>query len=223
MTFDCDDIVRICDKITNKCGMTCVEQILRTTDDNYIPLINWIKSPCRGRGLSYGFYNNATKNNRAEWIHNKTYNVVMNYSFNTLVDLDIDKDGIYYYENLEVDINNDWKKKLIILKFCFILNFIIDKTISIYYNMRTFLYQSKDLVSSCSHLCEYTFKPFSFFKTEDQLVAFAAAKYKSLNNKYMALLNELNDKTAKTWKNLIIKKKQKKAKAKIRKLQEDFK
>lgn len=33
----------------------------------------------------------------------------MNYSFNTLVDLDIDKDGIYYYENLEVDINNDWK------------------------------------------------------------------------------------------------------------------
>ena len=89
--------------------------------------------------------------------------------------------------------------------------------------MRTFLYQSKDLVSSCSHLCEYTFKPFSFFKTEDQLVAFAAAKYKSLNNKYMALLNELNDKTAKTWKNLIIEKKQKKAKAKIRKLQEDFK
>ena len=95
MTFDCDDMVRICNKITDKCGMTWVEQILRTTDDNYIPLINWIKSPCRGRGLSYGFYNNATKNNRAEWIHNKTYNVVMNYSFNTLVDLDIDKDGIY--------------------------------------------------------------------------------------------------------------------------------
>ena len=38
----------------------------------------------------------------------------------------------------------------------------------------------------------------------------------------MALLNELNDKTAKTWKNLIIKKKQKKAKSKIRNLQEDF-
>ena len=41
--------------------------------------------------------------------------------------------------------------------------------------------------------------------------------------KYMALLNELNDKTAKTWKNLIIKKKHKKAKSKIRELQEDFK
>lgn len=192
MTFDCDDMVRICNKITDKCGMTCVEQILRTIDDNYIPLINWIKSPCRGRGLSYGFYNNATKNNRAEWIHNKTYNVVMNYSFNTLVDLDIDKDGIYYYENLEVDINNDWKN-------------------------------NKDYWDGTACIVgEYTFKPFSFFKTEDQLVEFAAAKYKSLNNKYMALLNELNDKTAKTWKNLIIKKKQKKAKAKIRELQEDF-
>lgn len=193
MTFDCDDMVRICNKITDKCGMTCVKQILRTTDDNYISLIKWIKSPCRGRGLSYGFYNNATKNNRAEWIHNKTLNVVMNYSFNTLVDLDIDKDGIYYYENLEVDINNDWKN-------------------------------NKDYWDGTACIVgEYTFKPFSFFKTEDQLVAFAAAKYKSLNNKYMALLNELNDKTAKTWKNLIIKKKQKKAKAKIRKLQEDFK
>ena len=180
MTFDCDDMVRICDKITNKCGMTWVEQILRTIDDNYMPLINWIKSPCRGRCLSYGFYNNATKNNRAEWIHNKTYNVVMNYSFNTLVDLDIDKDGIYYYENLEVHINNDWKN-------------------------------NKDYWDGTACIVgEYTFKPFSFFKTEDQLVAFAAAKYKSLNNKYMALLNELNDKTAKTWKNLIIKKKQKK-------------
>ena len=69
---------------------------------------------------------------------------------------------------------------------------------------------------------EYTFKPFSFFKTEEQLISFAASKYNLLNNKYMALLNELNDKTAKTWKNLIIKKKQKKAKSKIREIQEDF-
>ena len=173
MTFDNDDMVRICDKITAKCGVPWVEQILRTTDDNYLPLINWGKSPCRGRGLSYGFYNNATKNNKAEWIHNKTYNVIMNYAFNTLVDLDIDKDGIYYYENLEVDINNEWKN-------------------------------NKDYWDGTSCIVgEYTFKPF-------------------LNNKYMALLNELNDKTAKTWKNLIIKNKQKKAKAKIRELQEDF-
>ena len=109
MTFDSDEMVRICDKITNKCGVPWVEQIIRLTDDNYMPLINWGKSPCRGRGLSYGFYNNASPNNLAEWIHNKTYNVVMNFAFNTLVDLDIDKDGIYYYENLEVDINNEWK------------------------------------------------------------------------------------------------------------------
>lgn len=192
MTFDCDEMVRICDKITNKCGVHWVEQVLRTTDDNYIQLIYWLKSPRIGRGLSYGFYNNATKNNGIEWIHSKTYNVVMNYSFNTLVDLDIDKDGIYYYENLEVDINNKWKN-------------------------------NKDYWDGTACIVgEYTFKPFSFFKTEDQLVAFASAKYKSLNNKYMALLNELNDKTAKTWKNLIIKKKQKKAKSKIRELQEDF-
>lgn len=192
MTFDYDDTVRICDKITDKCGVPWVEQVLRTTDDNYIPLINWLKSPRIGSGLSYGFYNNATKTNRAEWIHNKTYNVVMNYSFNTLVDLDIDKDGIYYYENLEVDINNKWKN-------------------------------NKDYWDGTACIVgEYTFKPFSFFKTEDQLVAFASAKYNFLNNKYMALLNELNDKTAKTWKNLIIKKKQKKAKSKIRNLQEDF-
>ena len=162
MTFDCDDMVRICNKITDKCGMTCVEQILRTTDDNYIPLINWIKSPCRGRGLSYGFYNNATKNNRAELIHNKTLNVVMNYSFNTLVDLDIDKDGIYYYENLEVDINNDWKN-------------------------------NKDYWDGTACIVgEYTFKPFSFFKTEDQLVPFAAPNSTPSNNTYMPLLNELN-------------------------------
>lgn len=192
MTFDYDDTVRICDKITDKCGVPWVEQVLRTTDDNYIPLINWLKSPRIGSGLSYGFYNNATKTNRAEWIHNKTYNVVMNYSFNTLVDLDIDKDGIYYYENLEVDINNKWKN-------------------------------NKDYWDGTACIVgEYTFKTFSFFKTEDQLVAFASAKYNFLNNKYMALLNELNDKTAKTWKNLIIKKKQKKAKSKIRNLQEDF-
>ena len=192
MTFDYDDIVRICDKITDKCGVSWVEQVLHTIDENYMPLINWIKSPCIGRGLSYGFYNNATKTNRAEWIHNKTYNVVMNYTFNTLVDLDIDKDGIYYYENLEVDINNKWKN-------------------------------NKDYWDGTACIVgEYTFKPFSFFKTEDQLVAFASAKYNFLNNKYMALLNELNDKTAKTWKNLIIKKKQKKAKSKIRNLQEDF-
>ena len=38
----------------------------------------------------------------------------------------------------------------------------------------------------------------------------------------MALLNELNDKTAKTWKSLIIKKKNRKVKTKIRDLQEDF-
>ena len=192
MTFDCDDMVRICNKITDKCGVHWVEQVLRTTNNIYMPLINWLKSPRIGSGLSYGFYNNATKNNKAEWIHNKTYNVVMNYSFNTLVDLDIDKDGIYYYENLEVDINNDWKN-------------------------------NKDYWDGTACIVgEYTFKPFSYFKTEDQLVAFAAAKYKSLNNKYMALLNELNDKTAKTWKNLIFKKKQKKAKSKIRELQEDF-
>ena len=61
MTFDNDDMVRICDKITDKCGVHWVEQVLRTTDDNYMPLINWCKSPCRGRGLSYGFYNNASK------------------------------------------------------------------------------------------------------------------------------------------------------------------
>lgn len=192
MTFDYDDIVRICDKITDKCGVHWVEQVLRTTDDTYMPLINWLKSPRIGSGLSYGFYNNATKNNKAEWIHNKTYNVVMNYSFNTLVDLDIDKDGIYYYENLEVGINNKWKN-------------------------------NKDYWDGTACIVgEYTFKPFSYFKTEDQLVAFAAAKYKSLNDKYIALLNELNDKTTKTWKNLIIKKKQKKAKSKIRNLQEDF-
>ena len=192
MNFDYDDIVRICDKITDKCGVSWVEQVLNTIDENYMPLIIWIKSPCIGRGLSYGFYNNATKTNRAEWIHNKTYNVVMNYTFNTLVDLDIDKDGIFYYENLEVDINNKWKN-------------------------------NKDYWDGTACIVgEYTFKPFSFFKTEDQLVAFASAKYNFLNNKYMALLNELNDKTAKTWKNLIIKKKQKKAKSKIRNLQEDF-
>ena len=192
MTFDCVDMVRICNKITNKCGMTWVEQVLHTIDEHCMQLINWIKSPCRGSGLSYGFYNNASTNNRATWIHNKTYNVVMNYSFNTLVDLDIVKNGIYYYENLEVGINNKWKN-------------------------------NKDYWDGTACIVgEYTFKPFSFFKTEDQLVEFAAAKYNSLNNKYMALLNELNDKTTKTWKNLIIKKKQKKAKAKIRKLQEDF-
>lgn len=43
MTFDCDEMVRICDKITNKCGVHWVEQVLRTTDDNYIQLINWLK------------------------------------------------------------------------------------------------------------------------------------------------------------------------------------
>ena len=110
MTFDNDDMVRICDKISAKCGAAWLEQSLHDTcEDNYMPMINWSKASCKGRGLSYGFYNNATKKNRAEWIHNKTYNIVMNYTFNTLVDLDIDKDGIYYYENLEVDINNDWK------------------------------------------------------------------------------------------------------------------
>lgn len=193
MTFDCDGMVRICDKITAKCGAAWTEQILHTTnDENYIQMINWSKNKIRGRGLSYGFYNNATKKNKTEWIHNKTYNVVMNFSLNTLVDLDTNKEGIYYYENLEVDINNDWK-------------------------------DNKDYWDGTACIVgEYTFKPFSFFKTEDRLVSFAAAKYIMLNNKYMALLNELNDKTAKTWKNLIIKKKHKKAKAKIRELQEDF-
>lgn len=193
MTFDYDDMVRICNEITKKCGAAWVEQCLHTVcEENFMQMITWSKSPLVGHGLSYGFYNNATKKNRAEWIHNKTYNVIMNYTFNTLVDLDIDKDGIYYYENLEVDINNEWKN-------------------------------NKDYWDGTACIVgEYTFKPFSFFKTEDQLVAFAASKYNLLNNKYMALLNELNDKTAKTWKNLIIKKKQKKAKAKIREIQEDF-
>ena len=192
MTFYNDDIVRICNKISDKCGVHWVEQVLRTTNDSYMPLINWVNTPCSGRGLSYGFYNNATRNKQAEWIHNKTYNIVMNYTFNTLVDLDIDKDGIYYYENLEVHINNEWKN-------------------------------NKDYWDGTACIVgEYTFKPFSFFKSEDKLVAFAVAKYNFLNNKYMAMLNELNDKTAKTWKNIIIKKKQKKAKAKIRELQEDF-
>ena len=193
MTFDYDDMFRICNEITKKCGAAWVEQCLHTVcEENFMQMINWSKSPLVGHGLSYGFYNNATKKNRAEWIHNKTYNVIMNYTFNTLVDLDIDKDGIYYYENLEVDINNEWKN-------------------------------NKDYWDGTACIVgEYTFKPFSFFKTEDQLVAFAVAKYKSLNNKYIALLNELNDKTAKTWKNLIIKKKQKKAKSKIREIQEDF-
>lgn len=193
MTFDYDDMVRICNEITKKCGAAWVEQCLHTVcEENFMQMINWSKLTCIGHGLSYGFYNNATKKNRAEWIHNKTYNIIMNFSFNTLVDLDIDKDGIYYYENLEVDINNEWKN-------------------------------NKDYWDGTACIVgEYTFKPFSFFKTEDQLVAFAAAKYNLLNNKYMALLNELNDKTAKTWKNLIIKKKQKKAKSKIREIQEDF-
>lgn len=190
MTFDHEDMVRICNKITDKCGVPWIEQSLNTTD--YMPIIKWGISHRKSHGSSYGFYNNASMNDKTVWIHNKTYNVVMDSSFNTLVDLDIDKAGIYYYENLEVDINNKWK------------------------NNKDYWDGTACIVS------EYTFKPFSFFKNEDQLVAFAAAKYKSLNNKYMVLLNELNDKTAKTWKNLIIKKKQKKAKSKIRELQEDF-
>ena len=193
MTFDYDEIVRICDEITKKCGAAWKEQCLHTVcEENFMQMINWSKSPLVGSGLSYGFYNNATKKNRAEWIHNKTYNIIMNFSFNTLVDLDFAKDGIYYYENLEVDINNEWKN-------------------------------NKDYWDGTACIVgEYTFKPFSFFKTEEQLISFAATKYNLLNNKYMALLNELNDKTAKTWKNLIIKKKQKKAKSKIREIQEDF-
>ena len=174
--------------ITNEQGekLDSVDGVVAVLNDSSFDKLELLSD---GQGLRQDAISYAVTNNNNS---SKTYNVVMNYTFNTLVDLDIDKDGIYYYENLEVDINNEWKN-------------------------------NKDYWDGTACIVgEYTFKPFSFFKTEDQLVAFAAAKYKSLNNKYMALLNELNDKTAKTWKSLIIKKKQKKAKAKIRELQEDF-
>ena len=64
--------------------------------------------------------------------------------------------------------NKKLLKKLIILKFCFILNFIIDKNNILYYNMRTFLYKSKDLVSSCSCLGEVE-KDIKLYKEKKKL------------------------------------------------------
>ena len=190
---DLQELIYLSNEISKNCNAPVTIQKLHLINEKtYLQYIHWTTHPgCTD--TSYGFFHSnydfrSTKN----WIHNKTYSTINDKSLNTLLDLDFERQGIYYYENLELGINNEWKNH------------------PDYWDGTTCI------------MGEYIFKPFEVFKNDDQVIAFCTAKYKMLDNKYKTLLNELSNKTAKTWSNLIIQKKKKKAKTKIRELQEDF-
>lgn len=173
--------------------------VLFFSKTDYYEIPKWCTNSNRGQSIAYGFpYKSHKIRNKGNlYIHNPDQDYDFEKSWANLVVVNTDDQLIYYYENLELQLNRHWAD----------------------YN------KNPDGRNTNTYYIVGNYKtiPFSRFKTDDQMARFCIFQWNRLNTKYEELIEKMPEETFKWWGQVELNKKNKNVNKQLKQLRKDFK
>ena len=166
---------------------------------NWMGLPKWSSNPAsRQQSIAYAFpyKSHKLRNKNNLYIHNPECDCDFEKSWSNLVVLNTDDQMIYYYENLELQLNRHWAD----------------------YN------KNPDGRNTNTYFIVGNYKtiPFSRFKSDEQMIKFCIFQWNRLNTRYEELVEQMPDKTFKWWGQVELGKKNKNINKQLKQLRKDF-
>lgn len=191
-----DKIIEICDKI--KANVDNGYKKVWYCHTTWTNSVKWASKATNTRP-AFAWHPLGLDLHKSEgFIRNPLYDTDFDLSWNLVMALDAQTQGVYYYPELNLRKNARWH----------------DYTGS----------PDEVRIKQAYVICgEYSFKPFTFFKNEEQIIKFCTYQKLKLDKQYQELTGSLHEKGIEFWSNYEKNKKNKIINNKLRKISQDFK